>query len=619
MRDYPPTLVTDTAGVPTSEHIDTRSPARFLWWLLRRCSGIVLMCALFDLVQALPLVVGPWLVGHAVEELTRNNLAGTLPWLGWLTLSILLSAGGRVLQHRLVIRGWLVAMYSTIQLVSRRVTGMGHVLPRRVPTGEVLSVASSDADTFGAVVVWTARLVFAVVSFLTVGAFMISTSWQLGLLVVVVSPLLLATSMPFMRPLRVAQEVERSRSSDLTSMVTDIVAGLRILRGIGGEATFGQNYVTQSQRVREAAVRAGTWQAVIHGCAAALSGVLLLLIAWLGAQQVLAGELGVGDIVSFFGYALFMVNPVASFFEAMAMWIRGLVSAQKTIAVLNQHSPWRDPVDPEPWQPGRPLVDEASGLVVTPGELLVVAAAVPDDTVALADRLGRYLPGDAEPVGEDLGEVTGRRARRALRAQRAQRRARQVARDEERARGAWGVSVGGADLSRFTMADIRRNILVSDTASMVFSGTLQELVDPHDRLTRDQAESVMRVAAAEDIFGLIPGGWQGRIDERGRGLSGGQRQRLVLARALGIDPEVLVLVEPTSAVDAHTEARIADRLAAHRAGRTTVVMSASPLVLRVADRVAHVVDGRVVATGTHEELLHDPAYRRAFQRDMEEL
>ncbi len=104
--------------------------------------------------------------------------------------------------------------------------------------------------------------------------------------------------------------------------------------------------------------------------------------------------------------------------------------------------------------------------------------------------------------------------------------------------------------------------------------------------------------------------------ERGRSFSGGQRQRLVLARALALDPEVLVLVEPTSAVDAHTEARIAARLREHRAGRTTVVTSTSPLLLDAVDEVAFLVDGAVVATGSHTELLATvPAYRRVVTRE----
>jgi ABC-type bacteriocin/lantibiotic exporter with double-glycine peptidase domain len=148
---------------------------------------------------------------------------------------------------------------------------------------------------------------------------------------------------------------------------------------------------------------------------------------------------------------------------------------------------------------------------------------------------------------------------------------------------------------------------------------LQDAVDPHHALTREQAEQLLRIAAAEDVYDALPGGWAGEIDERGRGLSGGQRQRLVLARALGMDPQVLVLVEPTSAVDAHTEARIAEQLADFRRGRTTVVTTVSPLWLRHADRVVLLVGGRVVADGTHEELLRTaPDYRDVVVRSLED-
>jgi len=243
---------------------------------------------------------------------------------------------------------------------------------------------------------------------------------------------------------------------------------------------------------------------------------------------------------------------------------------------------------------------------------------VPDDSAALADRLGRYLPGDHEPVALDVDEdVRGRAARRERARQRAERE-RIAARDRSLAERPWGVRLGGVGLAAVPIETVRRQILVSDSSSQVFAGTLQNAVDPHGRLSRDQAERVLHTAAAEDVFESLPGGWQGVIDERGRGLSGGQRQRLVLARALAVDPEVLILVEPTSAVDAHTEAEIAGRLAHYRAGRTTVVTTVSPLLLHHADRVAFLSGDRVVATGTHDELVRTcAAYRRVVARDFD--
>lgn len=170
-------------------------------------------------------------------------------------------------------------------------------------------------------------------------------------------------------------------------------------------------------------------------------------------------------------------------------------------------------------------------------------------------------------------------------------------------------------MSDLDLGELRRRVVVSDAAAAIFSGTLQELIDPQSQHSREDGEQVLWVASAEDVWEAMPGGWQGRVDERGRGLSGGQRQRLGLARVLLMDPEVLVMVEPTSAVDAHTEARIAMRVRGWRHGRTTLVTTVSPLWLHHADKVVLLRNGEVVAEGSHEVLLSSlPEYRDAVTR-----
>jgi ABC-type multidrug transport system fused ATPase/permease subunit len=246
----------------------------------------------------------------------------------------------------------------------------------------------------------------------------------------------------------------------------------------------------------------------------------------------------------------------------------------EVLAVEREHA---DPAAPAPEPPaGSPLSDPRSGLVVAPGQLTCLVSAVPAETAAIADRLGRF------------------------------------GRDD-------GTALGGVRLADLPVGTVRRRVLVSEADPMLFSGTLRAQLDPWGRSGGErELHEAIAVAGAEDVVEALPGGLDAEIDERGRSFSGGQRQRLVLARALLSGADVLVLVEPTSAVDAHTEARIASRLRAARAGRTTVVVTSSPLVLDRADRVVFVEDGRVAAEGTHAALLSSHAgYRLTVTRGEE--
>ncbi len=623
MQDFPPriaTFFTGTNDAPTPDP-DTRTPAAFLKWMLRQQWQVIALSSLACLLWLMPLTFGPYIFGKAVDDgILGGSTTDLLKWSAVMLGVVVVGGIFGVVFHTLIVRSWLISLYGTTQMVTRKIAQMGHVLPRRSPTGEVLSVASSDSDEFGALTEILARSAAQFVSYLTVAAIVLSMSWQLGVLVLVAAPVLLGAALPLLRPLHRRQQIERSRNSELTSMATDIVAGLRILRGIGGEETFGRNYANQSQQARKAGVSSGIWQAAVEAVGVLFSGVFLVSLVWLGTRQVNSGELSVGQLVSFLGYGLFMVGPIRTFFELAQKSTRALVSARKAIAIFEQRPPWREPAEPQPLDGNAEIFDDLSGFAAQPGQLTVVVSAVPEQSSALADRLGRYLPPDTDPVGEDDGDGLKGRAARQARADRERRRARIAARDEEAATREWGVRLGGVDLSAALLDDVRRQVLVSDTGSGLFAGTLQDAIDPHGRLTREQAEAALRVANAEDVYDALPEGWQGELDERGRGLSGGQRQRVVLARALAVDAPILVLVEPTSAVDAHTEARIAERVTDLRRGRTTVVCTVSPLWLHHADRVVLLQDGLVVADGEHADLLeNDAAYRSVVARSLDDI
>jgi ABC-type multidrug transport system fused ATPase/permease subunit len=230
-------------------------------------------------------------------------------------------------------------------------------------------------------------------------------------------------------------------------------------------------------------------------------------------------------------------------------------------------------VAPSP-APGSDLHDVRTGLHVRAGQLVAIVSEQPDESAELADRLGMCAP----EVDDD-------------------------------------VRLGGVPLTSLRRAEVRTRIVVSDTGSILFSGRLADRLDVNGR---GSVQGALDTASADDILEALPDGLDSLVAERGRSFSGGQRQRLVLARALTTDPEILVLVEPTSAVDAHTEARIAARLREHRAGRTTIVTTSSPLMLDAVDEVAFLRGGRIVAAGRHGHLLDtNRDYRAVVTRETE--
>ena len=255
--------------------------------------------------------------------------------------------------------------------------------------------------------------------------------------------------------------------------------------------------------------------------------------------------------------------PLRTATEFANKLIRGLVSSRRICRVLALEPDLVEPASPADGPaPGAELYDARTGLRVRPG-------AAHRHRVRAARRL--------RPAGRPPRPRRGRARRR----RHLGRHAAHLAAPRRRARADPRLRHRGGALRRAARAT------ASTSAAAATS------------------RGAIHTASAEDILEALPEGLDTIVTERGRSFSGGQRQRLVLARALAADPEVLVLVEPTSAVDAHTEARIAARLRAHRAGRTTVVTTVSPLLLDAVDEVAFLVDGRVVATGTHADLLDD--------------
>lgn len=585
--------------VPDPGTPDHRSATRYLWWIFslhRRTVGLgSAMAVVWMVSQALV----PAAIGKAIDAgVARRDLAALSWWAGLVALLGVVQAAAGILRHRYAVFNWLSTAYRTVQVTARQAGRLGATLPKVLATGEVVSVGTSDIEHLGNAVDISARGTGAVVALVTVTVVLLHLSLPVGLVVLLGVPVLMTIVALLIRPLHARQHAYREETSQLTTRAADIVSGLRVLRGIGGEATFAGRYRAQSQQVRAAGVRVARVESVLDAAQVLLPGIFVALVTWLGARFAVAGEIGLGQLIAFYGYAMFLMFPLRTLTETADKLTRGHVAAGRVARILSLRPELADPAVPAPVPDPHTsnLVDPESGVVIQPGLLTAVATARTEDAMAIADRLGRYRESEAR--------------------------------------------LDGVRLADLDLATVRRLVLVADNEARLLSGPLRdELAGPgsgdgsaaggsgagdstvHDSTVHDSTvvDERLRVAvhaaSAEDIIEAMPAGWDTRVAERGRELSGGQQQRLRLARALLADPPVLVLVEPTSAVDAHTEARIASRLGPARRGRTTVVCTTSPLVLDRADQVTYVEAGRVAAVGTHRELLgSSPGYRATVTR-----
>ncbi|GGL10603.1 ABC transporter ATP-binding protein [Planomonospora parontospora] len=550
-------------GIP-----DARSPVRYLLWIARNQAGPLAVGIAYAVLWWLTMALVPAFVGNGIDAITDKDLPGLLTW-GALTFALgAAQAVTGVMRHRMAVHNWLSAAYRTVQVTVRQATRLGATLPRRMSTGEVVSVGNSDIAHIGNAIDILLRGTGAVVAVAAVTVIMFGMSPVLGLTVLAGVPLMAAAVAPLLRPLHRRQHAHRDLQGELSTRAADIVAGLRVLRGVGGEQVFADRYAAESQQVRRAGVRVAAVDSALEGAQILLPGLLIAAVTWLGATFALEGRITPGDLVTFYGYAVFLVAPMRTLTEAADKLTKGHVSARRVVRILN--------LEPEMTggaarSDGGLLRDVASGVAVRPGTLTAVAAATPEEAVAVAERLGRYAGGDV-----DFGDVP---------------------------------------LDTLPLAEVRRRILVADNGARLFAGVLRDELDVSGTAPDEVLAEALHAACAEDVVEALPGGLDAPVAESGREFSGGQQQRLRLARALVADPEVLILVEPTSAVDAHTEARIADRLAKARQGRTTLVCTTSPLVLDRADQVIYVEGGLARAQGTHRELLATaPAYAATVTR-----
>ena len=396
-------LPEEDPGVP-----DTRSPARLLLWVGRHQIPTLVAGVFFGVLWMVAQSLMPFAIGQAIEDGIVNSDNRALAAWALVLLGLgAVQAGAGIMRHRYAVFNWLQASFRMAQVVSHHSARSGPAVRGRLSTGEVVATVSNDAMRAGGAFDITARLSGSIVAYVVVAFILLSASVVLGLIVLVGVPVLVLLLGFVIKPLQERQRDQREEVGKLTALGADTAAGLRVLRGIGGEQAFYDRYHHRSQEVRHAGVRVALPQSTLDAAQVFVPGLFVVLVTWLGARFAVSGRIDVGELVAFYGYAAFLVIPLRTAAEAVDKITRAFVGARRMLDVLTVEPHVADPESPADEPPsGVPLRDERSGLVVEPGLVTCIVSSRPHESTAIADRLGRFGSGDGVLLGETPSRIS---------------------------------------------------------------------------------------------------------------------------------------------------------------------------------------------------------------------
>lgn len=461
-------------------------------------------------------------------------------------------------------------------------------------TGQLMSRMSSDLNQVQMFVVMLPLTLSHLALIAGVSVVLLITDPLLALVTLVPLPFINLTARRFSNAIHPAVLAVQSEQAQLSTVVEESVAGVRVVKGFGAERVRMEALTTEADDIREVSMRAARIRARFLPVMELLPSLGLVAVLGLGGLRVLDGSLTIGELVAFNFFVTLLVWPLRSIGMTVAFAQRAAAALERVHEVLDVAPAIADPPEPVALPIGGGAVSFSSvtfgysdspvldgfDLEIAAGESVAVVGATGSGKSTVARLLLRFY----DPSS---GSIT----------------------------------IDGVDLRDLRVDDVRRAVGIVFEDTLLFNDTVSANIafavpglDPRADLER--IRSAARAAGADEFIERLPEGYDTVLGERGFSLSGGQRQRIAIARAVLADPRVLVLDDATSAVDPSKEHEIRSAMGVVMRDRTTIVIAHRPGTVAMADRVILVDGGRVAASGTHAELLESNArYREVLAAD----
>ncbi|MER5892487.1 ABC transporter ATP-binding protein [Streptomyces sp. NPDC001876] len=525
--------------------------------------GTVLMGMYQAGETAFPIALG-LIVEHSLQERSLGSLGLSIAALAVIITTVSLSwrFGMRVLQQANTTEAhrWRVRVAACgLQPVARDVD---------LKSGEVLTIATEDADQTADIIEVVPLLISSLVAVVVAAVALGLADIRLGLLVIVGTVAILSILSVMSKRIGASTQEQQARVARAGAKVADLITGLRPLHGFGGNHAAFLSYRKVSTEAKHQAITVAKVNGAYAGTALALNAVLAAAVTLTSGWLAFEGQISIGELVMAVGLAQFIMEPLKMFSEMPKYVMMARASAERMALVLAA-PPVTTPGPERPAAGGDLEIDcvrygtlRKLKFQVPAGEFVAIAAYQPRAAADFASILAVNVPPHAYE-------------------------------------GA--VRVSGHEIADLSVEAVREHMLVNPYDGEIFAGTLRTNIDPSG--TSTMVPEAVEASMLTDVVALHREGLDHGVRDRGANLSGGQRQRLSLARALAADSDILVLHDPTTAVDAVTEQLIARNIAKMRRGRTTVVFTSSPALLDAADRVLVLDDGVITAEDTHRNLL----------------